>query len=113
MNVITTQAGHSKLLAKHKEPSFLKIAPPKVLVDKEGWKVFMLKCIYAARISAFIQTIWLKGSCLTYVAKKLMIIVMFIETKMQINWAGIMFNNFHNRLKDLGGPHRSDLTKDA
>ncbi len=88
----------------------MKIAPSKVLVDKEGWNVSMLKGIYAARISTLIQTIWLKGSCLTYVAKKLMILVALPKTKMQINWARIVFNNLHSRLKDLGGPHKSDMT---
>lgn len=91
----------------------MKIAPPKVLVDKEGWKVSMLKGIYVARISTFIQAIWLKGSRFTYVARKLMILVALVETKMHINLVGVVFNNIHSRLKDLGGPHKFNVTKDA
>jgi hypothetical protein len=66
----------------------------KNMVDKEGWKVFMLKGIYVARMSILIQAIWLKGSRLIYVAKKLMILVMLTKTGMQINWVGIVFNTF-------------------
>jgi hypothetical protein len=91
----------------------LKIAPPEVLVDREGWKVSMLEGIYVAKIFALVQTIWLKGSCFIYVAKKLMILVALVETKMQINSTGVVFNNLHSRLRELGGPHKFDVTRDA
>ncbi len=48
------------------------------------------------------QAIWLKGSQFTYVAKKLMILVAFVETGMQIDLIGVVFNNLHSRLKVLG-----------
>jgi hypothetical protein len=80
----------------------LKIAPLEVLVDREGWKVSMFKGIYATRISTLMQAIWLKGSQFTYVAKKLMILVAFVETGMQIDLIGVVFNNLHSRLKVLG-----------
>ncbi len=69
--------------------------------------------MYIARMPALIQGIWLKGSHLTYMAKKLMTVVMFIKTKMQINWATIIFNNLHSRLRDLGNPHKTNTTKDV
>jgi hypothetical protein len=69
-------------LTKQKELNLQKIAPPKVLVDSEGWKVSMFKGMYITRMLALIQGIWLKGNCLTYMAKKLMILIAFAETKM-------------------------------
>ncbi len=111
--LLLPQVEHFKLLAKYKESNLLKIAPPEVLVDREGWKVSMLKGIYVAKIFVLVQAIQLKGSCFIYVAKKLMILVALVETKMQINSIGIVFNNLHSRLKELGGPHKFDVTRDA
>jgi hypothetical protein len=76
---------HSKLSAKQKELNFQKITPLETLVYMEGWKIFMLKGMYATKKPALIQGIWLKGSRLIYVAKKLMILVTFTETEMHIN----------------------------
>ncbi len=42
-----------------------------------------------------------------------MILVMLIKIKMQINWASVLFNNLHNRLWNLGGPHKYGATKDV
>ncbi len=53
----------------------------------------------------------MKGNRFTYMTNKLMIFVMFIETEMQINWVGVVFNNLHNRLRDLGGLIKSNVTK--
>jgi hypothetical protein len=80
--LVLPQAKHLKLLAKQKEPNFQQIAPPKILVDREGWKMSMFKGMYIARMSILIQGIWLKGSRLIYVAKKLMIMVALVKTKM-------------------------------
>jgi hypothetical protein len=77
---------HFKLLTKEKELSLLKIAPPKALVDKERWKVSMFKSMYAAKMHALIEGIWLKRNCLTYVAKKLMILVVFVKSKCNSTW---------------------------
>ncbi len=77
--------GRSKLQAKQKEPNLLKITPLKALGDKEGWKMSMLKGMYVVTMLTLIQGIWLKGSRFTYVEKKLMILVVFVEIKMQIN----------------------------
>ncbi len=63
----------------------MKIAPLEALVDREGWKVFMLKGMYARKMPALIQGVWLKRNRLMYMAKKFMILVMFTKTKMQIN----------------------------
>jgi hypothetical protein len=46
-------------------PNFQKIAPLEALVDREGWKMSMLKGMYIARMPILIQGIWLKGSYLT------------------------------------------------
>lgn len=111
--LILPHVGHLKLLTKHKEPNFQKLAPQKALVDREGWKVSMLKGMYIAQMPTLIQGIWLNGSRLTYVAKKLMIVVTLIKTRMQINWVSIIFNNLHSRFRDLGGPHKTSTTRDA
>jgi hypothetical protein len=44
----------------------------KTIVDLEGWKVSYFRGMYAAKLSTFIQVIWLKGNQLTYVVKTLM-----------------------------------------
>jgi hypothetical protein len=51
---------------------YWKISSPEALVDRQGWKVSLLKGMYATRLPSLIQVLWLKGSRLTYVAKKLM-----------------------------------------
>jgi hypothetical protein len=48
-----------------------------------------------------------------YVAKKVMILVTLVEIKMQINSADIVLNNLHSKLKDLGGPNKFSMTRDA
>jgi hypothetical protein len=40
-----------------------------------------------------------------------MILVVFTKTKMQINWANVMFNNLHSKLKDLGNPSKFGVTQ--
>jgi hypothetical protein len=51
------ETGFDKLLTKptkekEKEATiYRKIAPPKALVDREGWKVSLLKGMYIARLS--------------------------------------------------------------
>ncbi len=58
--LLLPQVGHLKLLTKQKEPSLLKITPPKALVDKERQKVSMFKGMYITRMPALIQGIQLK-----------------------------------------------------
>jgi hypothetical protein len=41
-------------MAKHKEPSFLKIARLEALADKEGWKMSMFKGMYIAKVLVLI-----------------------------------------------------------
>jgi hypothetical protein len=55
--LLSPQVAHAKLPTKRKELNFLKIVPPKALVDKEGWKISMLKGIYVVRMFALIQGI--------------------------------------------------------
>jgi hypothetical protein len=45
---------HSKLPIKQKELSLLEITPSKALIDKEGWKMSMLKGLYTTRLPASI-----------------------------------------------------------
>jgi hypothetical protein len=47
------------------------------------------------------------------VVKKLMILVTLTKIGMQINWANVIFNNLHSKLRDLGGPHKIGTTGDA
>jgi hypothetical protein len=42
-----------------------------------------------------------------------MILVAFTKIKMQINWANIVFNNLHSKLRDLGGPTKFGVTRNA
>ncbi len=42
-----------------------------------------------------------------------MILVAFAESKMQINWFSVVFNNLHNKLRDLGGPNKSNVNRDV
>ncbi len=91
----------------------MKITPLEALGDKEGWKMSMFKGMYVVRILVLIQGIWLKESRLTYVEKKLMILVVFVKIRMQINWAGVMFNNLHSKLRDLGGPNKYNMIRDV
>jgi len=49
---------------------YQKIVSPKALVNWEGWKVSLFKAMYATRLLALINVIWLKGNQLTYIAKK-------------------------------------------
>lgn len=55
----------------------------------------------------------MKGNCLTYVAKKLTILVVLTKTKIQINWVGVVFNNLHCKLRNFGDPSKSNMTKDV
>lgn len=48
-------------------------------MDREGWKVSLSKGMYVARLLTLIQVIELKGSWLTYVAKKLMSLVVLAK----------------------------------
>jgi hypothetical protein len=52
-------------------------------------------------ILALIQVIWLNGSQLTYVVKKLMNYVMLAKQRVKVNWLVVVFNNLYNRLRDL------------
>ncbi len=71
---------------------YRKITPSETLVDQEGWKISLLKGMYAVGLPTLIKAIWLKGSRFTYVAKKLMSLVVLIEHGIQMNWVAIMFN---------------------
>ncbi len=48
-----------------------------------------------------------------YVVKKVMILVTLVEIEMQIKWASIVLNNLHSKLKDLGGPNKSSMTRNT
>jgi len=50
---------------------YQKITSPKALVNRDGWKVSLFKGMYVVRL---IHVIWLKGSQLTYVAKKYLVL---------------------------------------
>ncbi len=43
----------------------------------------------------------MKGSRLTFVAKKLMNFVMLGEQGVNVNWFGVVFNKLYSRLQDL------------
>ncbi len=73
----------------------------------------MFKGMYVARMLTLILGIQLKGNFLTYVAKKLTILVVLTKTKIQINWVGVVFNNLHCKLRNLGDPSKSNMTKDV
>ncbi len=79
----------------------IQMSPLNVVVQKEGWRVSQLKGKYAARLLILIQTIWLKGSCGTYVNKKFMLLVALAKLQILINWAQVVFNNLHSKLWDL------------
>ncbi len=83
------QCSITRLLTKlHKEKEkekekevviYQKLAPLEALMDQEGWKVYFLKGMYVARLSTLIHVIWLTSSKLTYVAKKLLSLVVLVE----------------------------------
>jgi hypothetical protein len=50
---------------------YQEITPLKTLINRKGWKVSLLNGMYAIRLLALIQVIWLKGSRVTYVVKKI------------------------------------------
>jgi hypothetical protein len=72
-----------------------------MLIDQEGWKISLLKGMYVAGLPTLIKAIWLKGSQLTYVAKKFMSLVVLTKQGSQMNWVAIMFNNLYIQLQDL------------
>jgi hypothetical protein len=82
------------------------------LVDWEGWKVSLFKGMYAIRLSALIQVIWLKGCQLTYVAKKLMSFVVSSKQGVKVSWSAIVFNNLYNKLWNLFVPTKPNVNKD-
>jgi hypothetical protein len=57
--------------------------------------------MYVAELPTLIKAIWLKGSPLTYVAKKLMSLVVLTKQRIQMNWVAVMFNNLYIQLQDL------------
>jgi hypothetical protein len=61
------------------------MAPPNAFVQKEGWRVSQLKGKYAAGLPALIQAIWFKGTCKTYVNKKLMLFMALVEFQKSVN----------------------------
>lgn len=71
----------------------------------------MLKGMYNIRMPTLIQGMWLNGSRLMYVVKKLTILVVLTKIEMQINYDGVVFNNLHNRLKNLGCPNKFGMTR--
>lgn len=75
-----------------------KIAPLEALIDQEGWKASLLKGMYVVQLLAVIQMIWSKGNLLTYVAKKLMNLVVLVEQGINMNWVKVVFNNLYCRL---------------
>jgi hypothetical protein len=48
-----------------------------------------------------IQEVWLKVTRGMYVSKKLMFLVALAELQKLVNWAQVVFNNLHFRLRDL------------
>ncbi len=84
-NLLLPHVGHSKLSTKQKESNFPKKTPLEALVDREGWKVSMFKDMYITIMHVLIQGIWLKGSHVICVAKKLMVLVTLVKIGMHIN----------------------------
>jgi hypothetical protein len=70
----------------------LKIVPPNAIVDYEGWNFFFPKGMYDAKLFALIQIIWLKRNKFTYVAKKLLSLVVLAEQRVWVNWVGVIFS---------------------
>jgi hypothetical protein len=58
---------------------YQKISPSNTLLDQEGWKVSPLKGMYATKLLALTHVILLKGNKLTYVAKKLLTLVVLAK----------------------------------
>jgi hypothetical protein len=71
-----------EIIDKEKGTKLPKNSSTGSLVDREGWKVSMLKGMHVARMPILNQSIWLKESRLSYVMKKFMIMVVLIETMM-------------------------------
>jgi hypothetical protein len=80
------------------------------MVDKERWKVFMFKGIYVARMSIFNQAIWLKGVASltwqkTYDSGN-------VHQNLNANQLGRhCVQHLHNKLRDLGNPHKFGMTR--
>ncbi len=91
---------------------YWEIIPLEAFVNQEGWKVSLLKGMYAIRLSTLIQVIWLKGSWFTYVAKKLMSFVLLVKQRVKVNWSAIVFNNLYNRLWGLFAPTKFSASRD-
>jgi len=68
--------------------------------------------MYVAKLLTLIHVIWLKGSRLTYVAKKLMNFVMLVDQGVKVNWSVIVFNNLYNKLQNLFTSTKFDISKD-
>jgi hypothetical protein len=60
---------------------YQKIVLLEALINWEGWKVSLFKGTYVARLPTLIHEIWLKGSQLTYIAKKIDEFHSFDQTK--------------------------------
>ncbi len=72
----------------------------------------LLKGMYATRLPTLIQVIWLKGSQLTYMAKKLMNFVLLAKQGVKVNWLIIIFNNLYSKLRDLSTPTKFSASRD-
>lgn len=79
----------------------LKIVPPNAIMDYEGWNFIFPKGMCDAKLFALIQIIWLKSNKFTYVAKKLLSLVVLAEQGVWVNWVGVIFNNLYYKLHDL------------
>jgi hypothetical protein len=69
------------------------------------------RSIYVARLPTLIQVILLKGSWLTYVAKKLMNLVVLVKQGIRVNSAIMVFNNLYNKLRDLFASTKPGMNK--
>jgi len=54
----------------------------------------------------------LKGSQLSYIAKKLFSFVVLAEQGIKINYVALIFNNLYSRLRDLSTPAKLEANKD-
>ncbi len=76
---------------------YRKITPLEALINRKGWKVSLLNGMYATRLLALIQVIWLKGSRVTYVVKKIDELCGVGQVGGEVNTSIVVFNNLYNK----------------
>jgi hypothetical protein len=89
---------------------------PKHIRAKGKLESFPVQGKYVARLLVLIQAIWLKVTHGMYVSKKLMFLVAFAKLQKLVNWAQVVFNNLHFRLRDLSTvvkPKKEDPGKET